>query len=224
MSFFNKVTCISFVFILIAFISSCSSTEDTPVEDPTIVASFTQQGDKVTITWSSNITISAEHYGQDHVEGEGHVQVLVNGKEVATLKNRDPYIIEGLSPGTHEIKLELRKNNLEPYGVERLKVIVVKAKAFKATLDAEIVQSGNNVTITLDTNVKFSAENYGGAHIEGEGHGHIFVDGVKVFEIITNEPLTIEGLTAGKHVIEITLQKNDHRSYGVSKRIEVEIK
>jgi hypothetical protein len=224
LSFFNKVSCISFVFILIAFVSSCSTNEPTLSEEPSLVASFTQQGDKVTITWSSNINISAEHYGQEHVTGEGYVQVYVNGEEVAVLKKKDQYVIEGLSPGTHEIKLELRKNNHESYRVETSKEIVVEAKAFKPTLDAEIFQNGKNVTITLDTNIKISAVNYGGAHVEGEGHGHIFIDGVKVFEIITNEPYTIRGLATGKHIIEIFLQKNDHKYYGVSKRIEVEIK
>ena len=64
------------------------------------------------------------------------------------------------------------------------------------------------------------------AHIAGEGHAHIYVDGVKIGRVygqwfhLNTASLN---LTSGDHTILVNLNGNDHRPY-VIKGVAVEAK
>jgi hypothetical protein len=220
----------SSLLLAIGILSACGSQEE-PAENvqqnselPTLTAEFVQEGNTVTINWDTNLTISAEHYGEDHVEGEGHAHVYVDGEKVAGLKSTDAYVVEGLTEGTHEVKIELQQNNHESYTVSEVFEAVVEGDSSSVpTLVAKFVQEGNNVTIIWSTNLLISAEHYGADHVVGEGHAHVYVDGEKVAGLKAMEPYIVEGLEAGKHTIEIALQQNDHTAYSVSEKFEIEI-
>lgn len=50
------------------------------------------------------------------------------------------------------------------------------------------------------------------AHLTGQGHGHLYLNGLKLGRIY--EPsFTIGSLPVGSHVLEIVLNTNDHRPY-----------
>ncbi|WP_044022732.1 DUF6130 family protein [Bacillus sp. SG-1] len=195
------------------------------VSQPSLEAEFAQDGSNVTITWSTDLTISADHYGGDHVDGEGHAHVYVDGEKVAGLKNTDPYTVEGLEPGTHIVKLELQQNNHESYSVSKETEVTVEENSASTTptLEAEFSQDGNNVVIKWNTDLNISAEHYGGEHVDGEGHAHVYVDGEKIAGLKNTDPYVVENLTAGKHIISIELQQNDHQPLDIKKEFEVEI-
>lgn len=63
-------------------------------------------------------------------------------------------------------------------------------------------------------NFAFSAENASGAHVQGEGHAHVYVNGNKLGRVY-GEWVHLDKLPAGDVVIEVTLNANDHRPLAV---------
>lgn len=66
--------------------------------------------------------------------------------------------------------------------------------------------------ITNDFN--FAPENTGEAHIPGEGHAHLYVDGEKIARVYGNWH-HINELPAGNHYLSVVLTTNDHKLYAV---------
>ena len=60
-------------------------------------------------------------------------------------------------------------------------------------------------------NFAFAAERAGAEHVSGEGHAHIYVNGVKVARAY-GDWFHLDGLPEGLVEIEVTLNSNDHRS------------
>ena len=87
------------------------------------------------------------------------------------------------------------------------------------------MMSGYNVQIRT-LNFKWAPEHASMAHIAGEGHAHIYVDGVKIGRVygqwfhLNTASLN---LTSGDHTILVNLNGNDHRPY-VIKGVAVEAK
>lgn len=236
---FKKKKAMSFtasILVVGSLLAGCGSDEEVVKEEvvevtnavaqPALEADFVQEGNAVTITWTTDLNISAENYGSDHVEGEGHAHVYVDGEKVAGLKNTDPYTVEGIEPGTHVVKIELQQNDHESLSVSKEVEVTVEEEGVAVTaptLEADISQDGNAVTITWTTDLSISAEHYSGDHVEGEGHAHVYVDGEKVAGLKNTDPYVIEDLSTGKHTISIELQQNDHQPLLVNKEFEVEI-
>ena len=62
------------------------------------------------------------------------------------------------------------------------------------------------------TDFRFAPEHAGGAHVAGEGHIHLHVDGVKEARVY-GEWFHLPALPPGEHLISATLNTNDHREY-----------
>lgn len=60
----------------------------------------------------------------------------------------------------------------------------------------------------------FSDERTGLFHVPGEGHGHLYVGGMKMGRLYAPEA-RIGALPPGRHVVRVTLNTNDHRAYVV---------
>ena len=73
--------------------------------------------------------------------------------------------------------------------------------------------SSRNLKIDV-TNFSFSPENVNEAHQPGEGHAHIYVDGVKLARAYSPW-FQITGLSAGQHEVRVTLNANDHSQLAV---------
>ena len=73
--------------------------------------------------------------------------------------------------------------------------------------------SGANVQI-LTEGFTFAPENVNGAHVEGEGHAHIYVDDVKISRVYTPW-YHLGSLTPGEHEIRVTLNANSHQEYAI---------
>ena len=73
--------------------------------------------------------------------------------------------------------------------------------------------SGANVQI-IPEGFEFAPENVNGTHVDGEGHAHIYVDGVKISRVYTPW-YYLADLTPGEHEIRATLNANSHEEYSV---------
>ena len=80
--------------------------------------------------------------------------------------------------------------------------------AVEATLDAV---SGVNLKITT-TGFTFAPEHASGEHVPGEGHAHVYVDGVKDNRVY-GDYYHLSGLDPGERSIRITLNANSHEQY-----------
>lgn len=77
----------------------------------------------------------------------------------------------------------------------------------------EDLLAGANVHIMAE-GFTFSPENVNGAHVEGEGHAHIYVDGVKIGRTYTPW-FYLKDITPGEHEIRVTLNANSHEEYAI---------
>ena len=79
------------------------------------------------------------------------------------------------------------------------------------------MMAGYNVQIRT-SNFKWAPNHASLTHIAGEGHAHIYVDGIKIGRVygqwyhLNIAPL---GLKAGKHIVLVNLNGNDHKPYAV---------
>jgi hypothetical protein len=71
--------------------------------------------------------------------------------------------------------------------------------------------SGWNVHIET-TDFRFAPEHASGADVLGEGHAHLYVDGVKLARVYGNW-FHIGSLEAGRHEIKVNLNGNSHAPY-----------
>ena len=61
-------------------------------------------------------------------------------------------------------------------------------------------------------NFTFSRDAADGKHAPGVGHGHLYLNGLKLGRVF-GEPLTVGALPAGEHIFSVSLNTNDHRVY-----------
>ena len=69
----------------------------------------------------SNLTWAPERAGLDHVDGEGHAHVYVDGMKVARIYG-EWYHLTGLTPGQHEVKVTLNANTHAAYAVDGIEI------------------------------------------------------------------------------------------------------
>ncbi|KZE44803.1 hypothetical protein AV540_23330 [Brevibacillus parabrevis] len=73
------------------------------------------------------------------------------------------------------------------------------------------------------TNFTFSLENMGKENKQGEGHVHLYLDGKKIAKVF-EASYVLKDIPSGKHEITVELAHNNHESYGVSERFNIEVK
>jgi len=70
------------------------------------------------------------------------------------------------------------------------------------------LKAGWNLQVQVE-NFRFAPEHASAAHVPGEGHAHLFVDGKKVTRLY-GEWYHIPALAPGTHKITVTLNANSH--------------
>ena len=75
------------------------------------------------------------------------------------------------------------------------------------------VVSGWNLNIKT-SNFRFAPENASSAHVAGEGHAHIYINGVKIARVYGSW-FHIDQLKTGMNTVTVTLNTNDHREIAV---------
>ena len=69
--------------------------------------------------------------------------------------------------------------------------------------------SGWNAKVVVE-HFRFAPENASQDHVAGEGHGHLYVDGVKINRLY-GDWYHLGKLSAGSHTVMVSLSSNDHR-------------
>lgn len=69
--------------------------------------------------------------------------------------------------------------------------------------------SGWNAKVVIE-HFRFAPENASQDHIAGQGHGHLYIDDVKINRLY-GDWYRLGKLTAGSHTVMVSLSSNDHR-------------
>ena len=94
----------------------------------------------------------------------------------------------------------------------------VPADEPQPSLDMSVSENSdtNGWKISVDTqNFQFAKELADGDHVAGMGHGHIYINGVKLGRLYENVA-TIGALPKGRHIVRVTLNTNNHQTYMVA--------
>ncbi|WP_406645892.1 hypothetical protein QEZ52_18180 [Aliisedimentitalea scapharcae] len=73
--------------------------------------------------------------------------------------------------------------------------------------------AGWNLNIQTE-NFRFAPENASTAHVEGEGHAHVYINGVKLGRYYADW-LHLSALPKGQVEVKVTLNSNDHKMLAV---------
>lgn len=99
------------------------------------------------------------------------------------------------------------------FGVGDICIVEDGEPAPEITLEA--VAEDDAVMLRVIANeFTFSQDMMGSDHVPGMGHGHLYLDGLKLERLFEPEA-RIEGLPKGEHILRVTLNTNDHRAYVV---------
>ncbi|MBX2855423.1 MAG: copper chaperone PCu(A)C [Rhodobacteraceae bacterium] len=86
------------------------------------------------------------------------------------------------------------------------------------SVSIEVVSEGEGWRVTSEVvNFRFAPEQMDGPHKDGEGHGHLYLNGLKLRRMTSAEAL-IGRLPPGEHVVRLSLNTNDHAAYVVGGR------
>ncbi len=79
-------------------------------------------------------------------------------------------------------------------------------------------QDGKEWQVTVETvDFSFEKDMADGPHVPGTGHGHLYLNGLKLQRLYSNTA-RIGALPQGTHTLTVTLNTNDHRAYVVGDR------
>ncbi len=95
-------------------------------------------------------------------------------------------------------------------------MLVLDAASAPPSLTLDVVEdpmSGWNLNIRT-ANFRFAPEHASSAHITGEGHAHVYVNGLKIARLY-GPWMHISALDPGENVIMVTLNSNDHRTLAI---------
>jgi len=85
---------------------------------PSLEVKLDVEGDRVTVTVETDMSISPEHYNMARKDGEGHIHLYLDNQSKIVLK--EPSMsFSGLKPGKHAIKVSLHNNDHTPYDVTK---------------------------------------------------------------------------------------------------------
>ena len=181
-------------------------------------------------------TFTPQSANAEHVPGEGHAHLYVDGVQVTRLYG-PAYHLTGVEPGEREIRVSLNTNAHADYVRGTRLVDAVQSVAAPEpgegrghmhpgpdTLEAPDgmavaihvepdVHGGGGVNVRIDpTGFAFTPESVNGDHVAGEGHAHIYVDGEKISRVY-GPWFFLGGLTPGEHEVRVTLNANTHQGY-----------
>lgn len=183
-----------------------------------------------------NFTFTAGDAGGEHVPGQGHAHIYVDGVKLGRVYG-EHYHIGHIEPGEHTLRVSLNANDHTEYTIDgSLVEDVITVVAPEAGADhhsdaagGETVEAPDGMSVSLDavedsvggfnlridtTGFTFAPEEVGGEHVQGHGHAHIYVDGEKVARVYGPD-YHLDGIAAGEHTIRVVLNTNGHQEYAV---------
>lgn len=184
----------------------------------------------------TGLTWAPTRAGLDDVAGEGHAHLYVDGEKLTRLYG-EWYHIESLPPGSHEIEVGLNANGHAAFTVggepiaDSVTIEVPEpaqgddaghphtmdaAAPGPMTVDLRVEadpMKGWNVFVDT-TGFTWAPQDAGADPVPGEGHAHLYVDGVKVARVY-GPAFYVGDLEPGTHEVTVTLNANDHADYAV---------
>ena len=180
---------------------------------------------------TTDFRIVPENVSTAHIDGEGHMHIYIDGEKVSRLYG-EWHHLGPLSPGEHEVRVELSANDHSAMAVDGEVIdataVIVAGEAGDHAMGHDQVEPREaqephpSVTVELvddpaggwslhavTSNFRLAPENASGGHVGGEGHMHLYINGDKaarVYETWHQMP----PLPAGTHEITVALQSNDH--------------
>ncbi|MXZ45566.1 MAG: hypothetical protein F4Z08_01005 [Chloroflexi bacterium] len=185
---------------------------------------------------TTGFTFTPESVNADDDPGTGHAHLYVDGVKITRLYG--PYYhLVGVTPGEHEIRVALNTNSHADYIqgtklVDAVRTVTVPepgedgahahsgGDVVEAAADMTVAirvepdsHSAGGVNVRIDTTgFAFAPLSVNGEHLSGEGHAHIYVDGVKVGRVY-GPWYFLGGLAAGEREVRVTLTSNAHQPY-----------
>ncbi|MEM9466501.1 MAG: hypothetical protein AAGA90_14095 [Actinomycetota bacterium] len=183
---------------------------------------------------TTDFTVAADAASTEHVEGEGHFHLYIDGDRKLRFYNESIYY-PGVTEGEVEVMVELSANDHRAYAVDGEAIVAMvafdvpphdhgdhdhgDAETVEWTGDApelaiEVVEdpeSGYNAFVTL-SGMTLSAEAVNGDNVAGEGHLHIYANGQKLGRLYGTET-HIPVLSEGEVEITVAAFSNDHSQY-----------
>lgn len=174
----------------------------------------------------NGLTFTPENAGEQHVDGEGHAHLYIDGEKIARVYGTSFHLGNILSEGEHEITISLNGNDHSPYTYDgelvEDTVTVEVGRHGTVTADEEMLVElstyedslgGYNIHIQ-PTGFAFSAANPGTLHVNGKGYAQIFVNGKVLFRSYTPwYNLGSNLFREGENEIRVKLLSNDHNYY-----------
>ncbi|MEQ8839618.1 MAG: hypothetical protein RIB98_01445 [Acidimicrobiales bacterium] len=183
---------------------------------------------------TENFTPNPQAASTDHVEGEGHFHLYVDGEKV--LRFYDEWIYyAGVTEGDVEIGVSVNANDHRTYAVDGEEIRAdmaftvpehshddhsheeaegVEYVGDAPALGLEVVEdpmSGWNAFLTVG-GMTLSPEHASGEHVDGEGHLHIYANGQKLGRLY-GTATHLAALPEGEVEISIVAYTNDHQPY-----------
>ena len=183
---------------------------------------------------TTDYTVAADAASTDHVEGEGHFHLYIDGEKVLRFYNESIYYA-GVTEGEVEVMVELSANDHRAYAVEGEPIVAmavfdvpphdhgdhdhgdatsIEWEGDAPELAVEVVEdpkSGYNAFITV-SGLTLSADNVNDANVAGEGHLHIYANGQKLGRLYGTET-HLPVLPDGEVEITVGAFSNDHSQY-----------
>ncbi len=180
---------------------------------------------------TTDFEIVPENVSTAHIDGEGHMHLYIDGEKASRLYG-EWHHIGPLAPGDHEVRVELSANDHSAMAVDgdiidATDVIVAQEMDGHAmghdhvepreapephpSVIVELVDdpAGGWSLHAVPSNFRLAPENASGAHVDGEGHMHLYVNGEKMARVYETW-YQMPPLPAGTHEITVALQTNDH--------------
>ena len=182
---------------------------------------------------TQGFAFNPENVNGDHLDGEGHAHVYVDGIKISRVYTPWFYLCE-VEPGEHEIRVTLNANSHGEYsyngaGVDATTHISVP-EAHGHTHAPDTVEADSRIAVNLTVEqdptgggnlfigtegFTFAPQSAGGNHIAGEGHADVYVNGVKIGRLY-GHALQLGNLAAGQNKVRVTLNANDHSAYTIN--------
>jgi hypothetical protein len=161
----------------------------------------------------SNFTLDPASVSGDAVAGAGHYHVYLDGVYQTYGAGEGVWLYD-VAAGAHTIEARLAGNDhaelSDSVDYARLNVAADRPNVrITSPLDGEVVApAGFNLMAEVE-NHTLNESAVGAANVDGEGHYHIYVDGL-YYNFDTDLSTTITGLDSGEHEVYLELVNNDH--------------
>ncbi len=171
-----------------------------------------------------------ENVNTEHIPGEGHAHVYVDGEKINRVYGSH-YYIKDVEAGEHVIRVSLNTNEHNEFTVdgtlveatqtitvekshgdmsERVPVEATASMAVEIMVHPDLL-GGYNMQV-IPTDFVFSGEHVNGEHVNGEGYAYVNIDGEHHTRMY-GEWLKLPSLEPRMHTITVGLNANDHSPY-----------